>query len=537
MKDLYLILGLLLITSSGVAQEKYWVFFEDKGDTQQYQPHDILSPRALERRAEQGLLLDSYDFPVWQGYLDQLDLAGIDILHTSRWFNAVSARLNPEEAEKLLNFPFVDRIEAMGSYQVLLSQEKELQPISTCPEIADADLPSRQLSMVGLDRLHEMDYTGRDILVAVFDNGYLNVDQLNGFAHLRENDRIIATRDYVDGDEKLYHSCEHCRHGTYVFSILAARDDSLGLTGSAPDADFILLRTENDASETHQEEDNWVAAAEFADSMGAQVFTTSLGYYKFDPGQGDYFPSDRDGNTSIITRAADLAASRGIIVVNSAGNSAGSGIVMPADGDSVIAVAAVDPCGDYALFSSQGPSFDERVKPDISAMGQSNYFIFPDGSLRRGNGTSFSCPIASGLATCLLQAVPQATNMQVYDALIRSASQFDNPDEFLGFGIPNGPKALELLQETTRDNQFLAFPNPMKETFSVFLPSFFDRESVELQMIDMMGREIQELGITRVGARIEVRLPDGIHPGHYILRLWDANSRKPLWKKLTVQPK
>ncbi|MCI4667194.1 MAG: S8 family serine peptidase, partial [Bacteroidia bacterium] len=470
-KCLYPLLSFLFLLNVSNAQEsKYWIFFTDKGETGDIKPEDVLSPRAIERRANQGLSLDFYDFPVNQSYIGILENAGITTRLKSRWLNAASAFLTPHDAAWVRTLSFVKSVEKIASYELILDEPSALGAIMSCPEIEDAELPSRQLSMVGLDRLHEMGYSGNDVLVAVFDNGYLNVNELDGFKHLRDNDRIVATRDYVDGDESLYHSCEHCRHGTYVFSILAARDTALGLIGSAPDADFILLRTENDASETTQEEDNWVAAAEFADSMGAQVFTTSLGYFTFDGGIGNYGPNDRDGNTSIITRAADLAASRGIVVVNSAGNSGAGGLVMPADGDSVLAIGAVNPCAEYATFSSQGPSADGRVKPDISALGQGNFLIFPDGELRRGSGTSFSCPIASGLAACLIQAFPNATNTQIYDALKQSASQYDNPDEFLGYGIPNASLAMNILQSSIgEENQLFLFPNPTQDRFAIIL--------------------------------------------------------------------
>ncbi|MEO0899023.1 MAG: S8 family serine peptidase [Bacteroidota bacterium] len=517
----------------GVAQDKYWIFFEDKGDVSHLTAEEILSPRALERRAMQGVLIDGYDMPVNPAYLSSLKSRNIQMKRVSKWLNAVSAIMTREEVALVQHLPFVDHVEGIQSYELVL--DADINMPMECPDVEDADLPSRQLSMVNLDNLHEMNLTGEGVLVAVFDNGYFKVDELVGFQHLYENDQIKATFDYVDEDQSLYHSCEHCRHGTYVFSILSARDEEHGLVGSAPDADFILLRTENDASETNQEEDNWVAAAEFADSMGAQVFTTSLGYYKFDGGIGDYFPQDRDGNTSIITRAADLAASRGIAVFNSAGNSGRTGITMPADGDSVMAIGAVDPCAEYATFSSQGPSSDGQVKPDISAQGSGNFFLYPDGSLRRGGGTSFSCPIASGLAACLIQAYPSATNIQIYDALRQSASQANEPDELLGYGIPNAERAMDILKETVQERRFLLFPNPAQREFTIDLPRSIDRSSLKIEIIDLMGRKLAAYNGFEGNERLQLNLPTNIRPGHYIIRLWDDNtSENPLWQKLTV---
>lgn len=429
----------MLLSLSAQAQTKYWIQFTDKGETHRYRPEELLSPSALERRMSQEIPIDEYDYPVSPAYLDSVCQLGIQPLQKSRWLNRISAVLDPEQAAKISRLPFVAGVNQVKQYSFMLTAAE------ACEDLPDYNTYRQQLSMVGIDWLHAQGYTGKGVTVAVFDNGYLSTPDLLGFAHLFEEGRILATRDYVDGDEDVYGPCSHCKHGTWVFSIMAAQVAD-GLTGTAPDATYILLRTENDASETHQEEDNWVAAAEFADSLGAQVFNTSLGYFDFDPGEGDYTREDLDGNTSVITMASDIAASRGIVVVNSAGNSGSLGLSMPADGDSVIAVGAVDPCEAYAGFSSQGPSADGRVKPDVAALGASTYFLDISGDIRRGNGTSFSSPIIAGLMANLIQAYPQATLGDLYQALIQSASQFATPDSLVGYGLPDGAKAWEILR-------------------------------------------------------------------------------------------
>ncbi|TAE48768.1 MAG: peptidase S8, partial [Bacteroidetes bacterium] len=388
-----------MLMGTVISQDKYWVFFQDKGDVGQWNIESLLSPAAIDNRLSQGILPDESDFPVWPAYIRAVESIGAEHVNSSRWLNAISVRMRPEQLSAVSALPCVKEIRPVAVYAHTTGLE------AACPE--EPDTSSLQLSMLGLDWLHASGYDGRGVKIAVFDNGFFRVNELAAFAPLFTQNRILATRDYVDRDETLYHSCGHCRHGTYVFSILAA-DKSSGLTGSAPGASYILLRTENDSSETHREEDNWIAAAEFADSLGAQVFTTSLGYSVFDPGQGDYSFADLDGNTALITRAADMAAAKGIVVVNSAGNNGTDGLNAPADGDSVLAIASVDLCGQLSDFSSRGPSGDGRIKPDLAARGERTFYVNHQGVLLQGNGTSFSCPLISGLAACLIQAHPYA---------------------------------------------------------------------------------------------------------------------------------
>jgi subtilisin family serine protease len=442
--------------------------------------------------------------------------------------------LTPAQRAEVEQLPFVQRIQRIGGGL----QAAEIQ--EECEDIPQVNSHLRQLNMIGLDVLHRNGYSGKGVTIAVFDNGFYQVDSLEGFAHLFQENRILATKDFVDGDESVFHTCSHCRHGTFVFSILAAKMPGQ-LIGSAPDANYLLLRTENDASETHQEEDNWVLAAEFADSMGAQVFTTSLGYSRFDAGEGDYSREDMDGNTAIITRAADIAASRGIIVVNSAGNNSTRGLSAPADGDSVLAIGAVDKCETYASFSSQGYSADGRVKPDLSAMGQMNFFLHPDGSIRQGNGTSFSCPTVSGLTACLLQAFPEAGVGDMYDALKRSADRFDNPDRFYGYGIPSGTNAFERLQtrysasdlDTTLHygdpfaaGAMLVFPNPARDRFWLrFGPEMVNLD-FRVEVIDMMGRRLETQLIEVSANERQVSIVGGYPSGMYVVRVVAAEGKR-----------
>ena len=520
--------------TSSLLKTKYWIEFRDKGDLTQVTPKEILSPAALENRKRKGIAVDFRDYPIHQAYSKALTDMGINPLRTSRWMNSVSALLNSSEMNQVRQLPFVKSIHPVAHSRGYARIEMD------CDSLPDANTPLQQLSMVGLDQLHAQQFTGEGITIAVFDNGFRGADNIDAFRPVFEEGRLIATRDFVDGDGDVFGACAHCRHGTWVWSILAS-DGSQGLIGSAPDASYILLRTENDDSETHQEEDNWLAAAEYADSLGAQVFSTSLGYFTFDPGEGNYTRDDLDGNTTIITRAADLAASRGILVVNSAGNSGPVGLSAPADGDSVIAVAAVDVCETAANFSSHGFVSPLKVKPDVAALGKDSFFLNSAGNIRRGNGTSFSCPIISGLVACLLQAEPEASFGELYDALIRSADRFGSPDSIYGYGIPQAGQALEWLRSRLPANPegcgYVVFPNPSVGDFHIApsrgcaLP-----ENLIVELIDMQGRMVLRQQQQNPGLR-SLTFSTNIAPGVYQVRITDKEAGKLLHQdKVIVQP-
>ena len=518
----------------GEGKVKYWIEFQDKGDLSQYDATRLLSPEAHANRQRKGIEIDFRDYPVHAAYWNTVCQTGIELIHTSRWINSVSAYMTPEEVFRVQQFPFVKTVHPVAVSQGVADIEME------CDSLPDFDTPTQQLSMVGLDELHAQGYTGEGVTIAVFDNGYLSANQLATFRPIFESERVIATRDFVDGDADVFSPCAHCRHGTWVWSILASQPEE-GFSGSAPGASFILLRTENDDSETHQEEDNWLAAAEYADSLGAQVFSTSLGYFTFDPGEGNYTQADLDGNTTIITRAADLAASRGIIVVNSAGNSGAIGLSAPADGDSVIAVAAVDVCEERANFSSHGFVTPLKVKPDISAQGRQNYFYDTAGNLRRGNGTSYSCPIISGLMACLLQAHPDASYGDLYQAMIRSADRFASPDSLYGYGIPHAAQAHAWLSDPTNVSDptgicsYVVYPNPTRQTTWIATVEACAATEIEFELRDLQGRLVFSLQ-QRIQGQTAVSIPAGISPGLYFMRIKESDQKDwTFQEKLIVQ--
>jgi serine protease AprX len=492
--SLILLLAVFVSAQDAPTQEKFWIMFRDKGAAQ-WRPQDILSPKALARRAQHGVMVTARDCPVDAAYLAAVRATGAEVRHPSRWFNAVSAWLTPGQVAAVQALPMVSGV------RPIVPVLRDLDPVT--PSAMRIGYTSGQtgpqLDMIGLDQLHQNGFNGEGVLIAVMDNGFVKANENPALTHLFDGGRILATRDFVNDEEDVF---DGGSHGQWVLTIIAGfsegEDPSMNYYGSAHGADFILCHTESDASETSQEEDNWVAAMEFADSIGAQVFSTSLGYRDFDGGF-DYGYAGMDGNTTIITRAGDYAASIGIVVVNSAGNSGMNKISAPADGDSVIAIGAVDSTRMISGFSSRGPSFDGRVKPDLCAMGVQTAYFQSSGTMSRGNGTSFSCPVISGMAACLLQAT-SARNMDLYDALIRSADRYDNPDDDYGYGIPDGPRTYTLLTGKTllggagaavdAAEAPICYPNPATDRFAIAIDNELPAYEARFDLYDVTGRKV-----------------------------------------------
>lgn len=470
----------------------YWVLFADKGDWQSIEPSSFLSPEALTRREAQGVALDYTDYPVRAEYVSVVSGQVAALRHRTRWFNGVSAWATPQQVEALRALPFVADVRPVTGF---LRVAGTLSPLSANEINRDGDKTLAQLAMLGLPALHDQGLTGKGIRVAVFDDGFKGVDKLPPFAHLVSDSRILMSRDYVKPGSSVF---LHGGHGTNCLSLIAANEPGK-YTGAAPDATFLLFRTEDGSSETPAEEDNWVAAAEVADSAGAMVFSTSLGYTKFDNGVGDYFYENMDGRTAMISKASLMAARKGIFVVSSAGNEGNSDwyyISAPADADSVVAVGAVTLSGQRASFSSNGPTADGRLKPDVMAPGQGVYVVNNNGSINRGDGTSYAGPLITGLVTCLLQGAPNTPNMALYYALIQSGSHYDRPDNQFGYGIPNGPKTLkniELVKMLSSGQKDIAVVTNAEGGVTLLMGSKFEDDSYRVQVLDNGGRVVYSM--------------------------------------------
>ena len=441
-----LIMSCLLVASwiTLPAQPAVWVFFADKGpavEARLAQPEAFLSPEALARRARQGIAVTAADLPVWRPYVQGLQAAGWEVVATSRWLNAAVVRPGTRAVATLLEQPAVRGFQVARTWTKPSSLAAWDGPLSEPLPYGEAQL---QNEMLHIQALHDQGYTGRGVRLAILDGGFTGVDQMAGFDSLRQQGRLIATRDFVDGDEDVFQSSTH---GTHVFSTIAAYVPGQ-LIGTAPDISVMLARTEQVRSETQQEEYNFLAAVEWADSMGVDVIHASLGYSVFDGGENSYTYDDMNGDNAITTRAVDMAAARGIIFTVAAGNE-GSGrwhyITAPCDADSVLCIGSVDRYGKLSSFSSVGPTADGRIKPDVVAMGTRTAVLGPNDRVSFSNGTSLASPLIAGLVACLRQAHPDRTNMDIIQAVRLSADQAGLPDTAYGYGIPHAARADSLL--------------------------------------------------------------------------------------------
>ncbi|NLN29878.1 MAG: S8 family serine peptidase, partial [Bacteroidales bacterium] len=393
----------------------YRVWFTDKGpESSITDPYELLSERAINRRIRAGIEFPDFrDFPVYRNYLNSIEERGLTLHCTSKWMNTALFKSPVALNTGLITgLPFVKEVRAVKYPAGKSSFADKLDFSADQYGFAPYDHP---LGMINGNLLQNMGYDGKGILIAVNDGGFRYTDQVPSLEHLRQRNGIRAVRDFVSGDEFTY---DHHTHGTAVLSILAGKLEGM-LQGTATGADYMLFRTEDVSDEFPAEEDYWAAAAEYADSAGADIITSSLGYGLFDDPSLDYKFSDLDGNSAFITRAAAIAASKGILVFSSAGNErnkAWKKILAPSDGDSVISVAAVDRDRIISAFSSAGPSADGRIKPDLSAMGVNVPVQVSPGSVSGASGTSFSCPVLSGISACLLQAVPEAVASEIAGA-------------------------------------------------------------------------------------------------------------------------
>jgi serine protease AprX len=474
----------------------YRVYFRDKGDnpTGNYAPQDLFSTRAINRRLKAGIsILDFRDIPVYPAYLNQISVSGFKLHCTSKWMNSALFKTeSPADIDILLGLPFVSdvKIVKIPGKKTSFDDKLNFQTEQTYFPF------NRPVTMVNGNPLHASGFDGNGILIAVLDGGFTNADQISSINSLRNRNGIKATYNFVANNEFVY---SHSTHGTAVLSVLAG-EIAGSIEGTAPGADFLLLRTEDVASEFPCEEDFWAAGAEYADSAGADIISSSLGYYNFDDPTLNYKYSDLDGNTAFVTRVADFAASKGIIVVNSAGNErtkTWKRIIFPSDGDSVIAVGAVDGNNYISTFSSAGTSADGRIKPDNVTMGVSVPVQTSISEVTRANGTSFSCPVLSGMIACLMQAVPEASNADIIYSLHSSADRYNSPDSLYGYGIPDMSDALSILKLL----QYFLVENTDKETFAGPNPFTDDLEIAFRVTPDQLKLEIYTISGNLVAAR------------------------------------
>lgn len=490
------------------------VYFTDKGANVEMlnNPYLFLSPKAIDNKAKRNVAIDHRDVPVLKSYTENLQDLDLEVKMTSRWFNY--ALVDGEDVLlKVKDLPFVKRVETPKQYKVSLAEMPDAEQSS----VLDYGITDNQIAMLEGQYLHDLNFRGAGMTIAVIDGGFTDAKILTGLDSLWHQKRVLGTYNFVDNDTNVFNVGGH---GTSVLSILAGYIDS-SYVGSAIDANYWLLKSEDESTEVVSEMDNWLAAAEFADSVGADVITSSLGYNTFVGGIGDMTYWDMDGNTALVTKAADMAAAKGILVVVSAGNEGNNEwhyITAPADGDSVMTVGAVDWNGTYVSFSSAGPTADGRIKPDVVAVGGGTAFISPAGPTY-GNGTSFSCPIISGMAACLWQEFPTLTNMQIYDAIIASSSQRYTPDFAVGFGIPNFRIASWEVgeEELETSTSISVFPNPVGDEFEVESTDFETHKLIGISILDINGKPVYEEEVE--GGSRTLKIQTSLSEGMYLLNI------------------
>jgi subtilisin family serine protease len=433
-------------------QHLVWVYFSDKGIRSAQDAAPPISARARTRRATRGRSSAAAaieDASVPGSYVTQVAGQGARIRHTSRWLNAVSAEATAAQIQAIAALSFVDRIDVVRRYRRV--GEEPIVPLTSPPAtegrwrratVLDYGSGFSQVAQIRVPELHDRGLSGDGILVAMFDAGFPNLAH-EAFSSMR----ISAEHDFVAGGDSV--RATTASHGTATLSVIGGRREGQ-LIGPAFGARFVLARTEDDRSETPVEEDNWAAAAEWAEAMGVDVISSSLGYLEFDFPFTSYTDRDMDGETAVTTKAAAMAAARGVVVVVSAGNggfnAAHNTLGAPADAKSAVSVGAVDIAGLRAPFSSVGPTADGRIKPDVAALGV-RAKVAGTASLSAygaANGTSFSCPLTAGVVALLLEAHPTYTVDQVLTALRSTASQSDSPDTLLGWGIVDAVRAVDV---------------------------------------------------------------------------------------------
>lgn len=480
----------LLLPCSIVAQQKYWVFFEDKKESlRQFVEGDFLSQESIQRRIHQGIEIEQNDYPVSPSYLNEIKNKDIQVYHSSRWLNAISVEINSqEELEFLKQLDFVRKVQPVKQFV----RDNVVQYNSTIDYSTNSYGPSfGQIAQINGHLLHTEGYKGNGKVIAVMDASFYKVNELSVFDSLWSNNRILDAWDFVLNQELDYTIDTIGSHGTMVLSCMGGyMVDSL--IGTAPEASYLLYRTEDTSSETLAEEDNWVAAAEYADAFGADVINTSLGYsILWDDTLNSHTYEDMDGNTTIITIAADIAASKGMLVVNSAGNSGNNDwnyITAPADGDSVLTVGAVDVDSILTYFSSHGPTADGRMKPNVVAQGLNTVVCNLENGIRTLDGTSFSSPIIAGIAASAWSVMPEISSMELYRLIEESSHLYPNGDNDYGYGVPDFNQVLSHLKlNSNQRNNTQIYPNPFEQHLVVDLSLFDQNKEVEIQLINALG--------------------------------------------------
>jgi hypothetical protein len=505
--------------------KKYLVYFNQKlnGNTFNISnPQAFLSQRSIQRRLNQNIAIDSTDLPIIPAFLDGIRNTGATVLNQLRWLNGAIVDCNESQYQAISNLPFVEGAKPLNTkLSQGIVEKKPKSGIQTLDY--GASLP--QNNQLELDSMHAWGYHGEGKLIAVMDAGFLNVNNHTAFAHLFQGQKILGTRDLVARDGDVYQ--DHWHGGAVLSNIAAYLPGSI--IGGAYAADFYLIRSEDAATENEIECAYWVAGLELADSVGADVVNSSLGYTTFDTPSLDYSYNKLDG-TTLASRAASMASSKGIVVVNSAGNEGGNAawggwISVPSDASNILSVGAVGAEGQFVDFSGKGPTPDGRIKPDLVARGSGAVTadVFGNTGITTNSGTSFSAPIMAGLVAGFWQAHPNLPANQVMSLLKNSGSNRDNPNNQIGWGIPGFIRAHILAGGNpvlSFPFEIRLFPNPSEGAeITLSLLQATSIGQIDYQIIDSKGKILTN-GKHKISNQSEIRIQAGkMKPGIYILKI------------------
>lgn len=520
MKTTPLLIFLLFATLSFGQVEDALIFFADKENVEASiaNPITILTQAAIDRKMLHHTPIDERDVPLNETYKSTVaSQPGITVYAKSKWLNAVYVRGNKNSIDNLINLSFVTHIEFMNKNYNLPFQPR---PVRDKFEIEIAERANynygsalNQTEMINIDAVHRDGFSGEGMTIAFLDNGYPNVTTNRAYANMRDEGRLLGYYDFVDRVENPNGTGSH---GSSTLSTAATFLEG-EFVGTGPKASYYLFITEDGRQESPLEEAYWVEALERADSLGVFVTNTSLGYQDFDNPNYDYRYSDMDGQTTIGARGANHGFDKGMINVVSAGNAALTFgyITSPADAPGAFTVGAVDANEDYAWFSSFGPTYDGRVKPDVMAQGLGTAIVDPYGNVTSSNGTSFSAPIIAGSMASLWQVAPHLKNHEIMQAVRESADRFHNPTHEMGYGIPDFSEALAMVKQLSvedrlQQNLFAVYPNPITDQIFISFPK--NATAAELVLYNVLGKELLRRNLSPTQNRIEVSdLPSGIY--------------------------
>jgi len=518
---------------SGKRGENYkvWIYFIDKEGSELID----ISQKTEQRRHKHATKTDNtwYDLKVSPHYKNTIESKGLEVENESRWLNAVSVICSKEEIESISLLPFVKKIEPVKRYKKKYFNELEVNQSNKREfDYGDANV---QIEQINAHLLHDQGLTGQGITILLLDTGYdLSHDALN---HVN----IVSQKDFINDDDQTANENDFEQnvnqddHGTKILSIIAANSPG-NLIGPAFDAGFLLAKTEDVSQEWQQEEDDYVAGLEWGEVNGADIASSSLGYADW------YSETDFDGNTATTTIAVDIAVSLGLVCVTAVGNGLA---IAPADADSVISVGAVNDIGEIASFSSRGPTFDGRIKPEVCAQGVNVWAVSGDSNtefINIYNGTSASTPLVAGAIALILQGMPTFSPMEVREAVLLTGSMADEPNNIYGWGIMDAHAALSYLSTSSIKNSksfpvnysiLKTYPNPFNPSINIEVQSTGELIT-DIAIISFGGHYVENIFRGKISNSIQTILwePDNISSGIYFVRLINDKNQS-LYKKVT----